>query len=285
MAHDHGQGQSRSVPCQIGGDDDRVDRLRADIPSQSEGDAVSELFKLLGDPTRLRILSTLVEAGELSVGAITEVVETSQTKVSQGLRLLRAAGVVSSRRAGRTILYRLANPQVRLMLDLSLEQSTGASATTDHIGSVDRISIATASRQPLIILDEIEAEPGLGLRGDRSGFNSARQVSIQSRTELASASKRLGRVIEPDQTRRNITIDAGELPRNRGQRLLLGTVELEVFSDAAPCAVMTEIIGTGARSALRKLAGIHCRVVRGGVIHVGDDLHLGREPALALRSA
>ena len=265
---------TEAVSCQIGTDDDRLERLRNGVASLDEGVVVSELFRLLGDPTRLRILSSLMEAGELSVGEITTVVDTSQTKVSQGLRLLRNAGVVSSRRAGRSILYRLANPRVRLLLGLSLEQASNQHGGADHVGSVDRISISPASREPLIIVDEIEAEPGTGLAGNRPGHNSARQVSIQSRYELDQAAKRLGRPIHPDQTRRNITLDGGELPRNRGQRLLVGTVELEVFSDAAPCAAMTEIIGTGARPALRKLGGIHCRVVRGGIIHVGDDLHL-----------
>ncbi len=263
-----------AASCQIGTDDDRLERIRAGVASLDEGVSVSELFRLLGDPTRLRILSSLVEAGELSVGEITDVVDTTQTKASQGLRLLRNAGVVSSRRAGRSILYRLANPQVRLLLGLSLEQASSQNTGEDYVGSVERISICAASREPLIILDEVEAQPGIGLVGNRPGLNSARQVSIQSRHELDQASKRLGRAIHPDQTRRNITLDAGELPRNRGQRLLVGTVELEVFSDAAPCATMTEIIGTGARLALRKLGGIHCRVVQGGIIHVGDDLHL-----------
>ena len=263
-----------ATTCQVGTDDDRLERLRAGVATRDEGVAVSELFRLLGDPTRLRILSSLVEGGELSVGAITEVVETSQTTTSQALRLLRNAGVVSSRRVGRTILYRLASPRVRHLLDLSLEQADSHSTRSDHVGTVERIAVAPASREPLVILDSVVAEPGTGLAGDRPGHNSARQVSIQSRFELEQASKRLGRAIEPDQTRRNITLDVGELPRNRGQRLLVGTVELEVFSDAAPCATMTEIIGTGARSALRKLGGIHCRVLRGGTIHVGDELHL-----------
>ncbi len=271
-------GSNGTVSCQIGTDEDRLHRLRAGVASQDEGSAVSELFRLLGDPTRLRVLSSLVAGGELSVGEITEVVETSQTTTSQGLRLLRNAGVVSSRRVGRTILYRLASPQVRDLLDLSLEQAGNRHTRADHVGTVERVAIAPASREPLVILDDVEAEPGTGLAGDRPGHNWARQVSIQSRYELEQASKRLGRPIDPDQTRRNITLDVGELPRNRGQRLLVGTVELEVFSDAAPCATMTEIIGPGARPALRKLGGIHCRVVHGGTIHVGDDLHLRGEP-------
>lgn len=243
-----------------------------------EANDVTDLFKLLGEPTRLRVLSALDEAGELSVGSIADVVCASEQKVSQGLRLLRSAGLVANRRAGRTIYYRVSSDRVRHLLGLSLEHTSLPADHSPHIGSIERLAYTPNSGDPLIIVDEIAVLIGTGLQGDRPGENSARQVSIQSRTELDLAEKRLGRPIHADQTRRNVTLDGGELPRVRGQRLLVGTVELEVFSDAPPCATMTEIIGSGARPALRKLGGIHCRVIRAGTIHIGDDLHLGRGP-------
>jgi len=264
--------------CQIGSDERQLESIVQAMATPEEAGVVTDLFKLLGDPTRLRILSALSEAGELSVGAIATVVDSTEQKVSQGLRLLRSAGLVAKRRVGRSVHYRVASDRARRLLDLSLEHTSLPQDHSPHIGTVERIAFAPASREPLITVDEIDVLIGTGLKGNRPGENSARQVSIQSRTELDLASKRLGRTIEPDQTRRNITLDAGELPRVRGQRLLLGTVELEVFSDAPPCATMTEIIGTGARPALRKLGGIHCRVITAGTIHVGDDLHLVRSP-------
>lgn len=268
-----------AVACQEGEDLDRLDVVRTAITSATDADDLGELFRLLGEPTRLRILSSLIEAGELSVGAIATVVETNETKVSQALRLLRNAGVVKNRRAGRVIFYRLNDPHVRLILGLSHEHRNH---TAEHrrslIGTVANVAIAAESGSPLTSVHEIEALTGVGLAGDRYAGSSARQISIQSRSELAAASERLGREILVDQTRRNITVDDGALPRKRGQRLLLGDSELEVFSDAPPCALMTEIIGKGARAALKRRAGIHCRVIRGGVIRVGDELLLGRPP-------
>ena len=82
---------------------------------------LAELFRLLGDPTRVRILFALLEAGELCVHDIATVVETSETKVSQALRLLRGAGVVRNRRDGRHIIYRLDDTHVRTLLDISRE--------------------------------------------------------------------------------------------------------------------------------------------------------------------
>lgn len=82
---------------------------------------LAEMFRLLGDPTRVRILFALLEAGELCVCDIAAVVATSETKVSQAMRLLRSASVVRNRRDGRNVYYRLDDSHVRMLLDLSRE--------------------------------------------------------------------------------------------------------------------------------------------------------------------
>lgn len=94
-----------------------VERL---IPLE-ETARITELFRLLGDPTRVRILSALVEAGELCVCDIAAVVGAPETSVSHALRLLRTAGVVRSRRGGRMVYYSLHDAHVRLLLDVSAE--------------------------------------------------------------------------------------------------------------------------------------------------------------------
>jgi len=82
---------------------------------------LAEMFRLLGDPTRVRILFALLEAGELCVCDIAAAVDTSETKVSQAMRLLRSAGVARNRRDGRNVFYRLDDAHVRMLLDLSRE--------------------------------------------------------------------------------------------------------------------------------------------------------------------
>lgn len=103
-----------------------VDKARVEDVAESLIDVnvagdLAEMFRLLGDPTRVRILFALLEAGELCVCDIAEVVETTDTKVSQAMRLLRSAGVVRNRRDGRNIFYRLDDGHVRMLLDLSRE--------------------------------------------------------------------------------------------------------------------------------------------------------------------
>lgn len=82
---------------------------------------LTELFKLLGDPTRVKLLYALVEAGELCVCDLSAVVGAPETSVSHALRLLRTAGVVRVRRSGRMAYYSLSDAHVRLLLDVSAE--------------------------------------------------------------------------------------------------------------------------------------------------------------------
>ena len=100
----------------------RVAAARQALISIREATSLAENFKLLGDPTRARVLYALLEAGELCVCDLAATVEVSQPTVSQGLRLLRAAGIVKVRRAGRMSYYSLADGHVRMLLDLAREQ-------------------------------------------------------------------------------------------------------------------------------------------------------------------
>jgi len=104
-------------------DPERVARARATIPGPDEAGLLAQLFKLLGDPNRTRILYALLEADELCVGDLAAVVDAPETTVSQALRLLRGARVVDNRRAGRMMFYRLADAHVRMLLDLSREHT------------------------------------------------------------------------------------------------------------------------------------------------------------------
>jgi ArsR family transcriptional regulator, lead/cadmium/zinc/bismuth-responsive transcriptional repressor len=102
-------------------DADRVGAARASLLSVDEASRVTELFRLLGDPNRVRMLYALAEAGELCVSDLAAVVDAPEYSVSHALRLLRTAGIVRSRRSGRMIYYSLDDEHVRLLLDVSAE--------------------------------------------------------------------------------------------------------------------------------------------------------------------
>jgi DNA-binding transcriptional ArsR family regulator len=75
-------------------------------------------FALLGDPSRLRILRTLDEAGELPVGELADLSGLTRTNLSQHLSRLAAAGVVGRRRDGTTVYYRIVDESLGKLCDL-----------------------------------------------------------------------------------------------------------------------------------------------------------------------
>jgi len=82
---------------------------------------LADRFKLLADPSRLRIVYGLLEAGERCVGDLARLVDMSDSATSHQLRQLRAAGLVRARRRGREVFYRVADTHVRLLLDVAVE--------------------------------------------------------------------------------------------------------------------------------------------------------------------
>lgn len=103
---------------------DKVLLVTANAPDADELARLSSVFKLLGDPTRARLLYALLEAGELCVCDLAAATATAEATVSQALRLLRASSVVTGRREGRNVFYRLSDAHVRLLLDVTREHIT-----------------------------------------------------------------------------------------------------------------------------------------------------------------
>ena len=134
------------------------------------------------------------------------------------------------------------------------------------------IRIAPGSRIQARAVDAVDAEAGKGLVGDRYHGARRRQVTLQSQEELDQAAEDLGHAVEAHATRRNITVDVGEIPAKPGTRLRIGDVDFEVVRDAAPCRLLDDWIGPGAMAALRGRAGSALRVLSSGTIRVGDSV-------------
>lgn len=106
-------------------------QLQDALPGEA-AEEIAQLFKTLGDPTRVRLLGALLVAGELCVNDLSKATDTAESTVSQSLRVLRAASIVKARRDGRLMYYRIADSHVRLLLDLTSEHI--AHETTDGAG-------------------------------------------------------------------------------------------------------------------------------------------------------
>jgi DNA-binding transcriptional ArsR family regulator len=85
-------------------DSGATEARRQRLVPDREVEALAETFRILGDPTRVRILDVLA-MGELCVCDIAELVDISESAVSHQLRLLRGMRLVRPRRAGRQVYY------------------------------------------------------------------------------------------------------------------------------------------------------------------------------------
>lgn len=82
-------------------------------------EGLTEIFRVLGDPTRVRILDALSRA-EMCVGDLAAQLGVTESAVSHQLRLLRSARIVRARRNGRMIFYSLDDLHVLALFDQGL---------------------------------------------------------------------------------------------------------------------------------------------------------------------
>ena len=87
-------------------------RINQDLIDFKNFNKMSELFKIFGDPTRLKILFVLFEK-EVCVCDIANIVGMQQSAVSHQLRVLKQANLVKYRRDGKTIYYSLSDDHVK----------------------------------------------------------------------------------------------------------------------------------------------------------------------------
>ncbi|MCJ2540131.1 MAG: metalloregulator ArsR/SmtB family transcription factor [Candidatus Thermoplasmatota archaeon] len=107
--------------CQVSAlHEDEVQRARTYSLPVDEVEQLSRLFKVLGDPTRTRILRAL-RSGELCVCDISHVLNMSVSSVSHQLRVLRQHDLVRFRREGKIVFYSLADPHVLALHETALE--------------------------------------------------------------------------------------------------------------------------------------------------------------------
>jgi len=91
-----------------------------------------EVFGMLADATRVRIILALRRDGELSVNHLADVVEKSPAAVSQHLAKLRLARIVSTRQDGQRVYYRLENEHASQLVRDAIHQAEHSLGTPRH---------------------------------------------------------------------------------------------------------------------------------------------------------
>ena len=98
-------------------DDKKVKSVRKAMKSAEAVAALAETFKILGDPTRIKIAFALSRE-ELCVCDIANLLGVSQSAVSHSLRTLRQMKLVKFRREGKTAYYALDDEHIKILLDI-----------------------------------------------------------------------------------------------------------------------------------------------------------------------
>ena len=100
--------------------EDIVEKVRQVMPGEDTLYDLTELFRIFGDSTRVRILYVLFES-EMCVCDIAALLGMTQSAISHQLRALKSARLVKSRREGKTVFYSLADDHVKTIIDQGLE--------------------------------------------------------------------------------------------------------------------------------------------------------------------
>lgn len=97
-----------------------VEQVQQTIPKDESLSQVAELFKVLGDRTRTRILHALFEA-ELCVCDLAYLLGMTQSSISHQLRVLKQAKLVKNRKEGKVVYYSLADDHVIRIFEQAFE--------------------------------------------------------------------------------------------------------------------------------------------------------------------
>ena len=100
--------------------EDVVEKVRQELPGEDTLYDLTELFRIFGDSTRVRILYVLFES-EMCVCDIAALLGLTQSAISHQLRALKNVRLVKSRREGKTVFYSLADDHVKTIINQGLE--------------------------------------------------------------------------------------------------------------------------------------------------------------------
>lgn len=174
-------------------------------------------------------------------------------------------------------------------------------STFPRPGQLEWIGLRPARRAPVISMPEAEVHPLVGLIGDHGkvapgrlkaltgqvgeavtpasqpavpGGPGRRQVTLIQAEHLPVVAALAGlKEAAPELLRRNLVISGLSLLALKDARFQIGEVILEGTGECHPCSRMEETLGEGGYNAVRGHGGLTARVIRGGVIRVGDEVH------------
>lgn len=99
--------------------EDNVKKAINELPNDELIADLSDMFKIFGDQTRVKILMAL-ESGEMCVCDIAAVMDMSQSAISHQLRVLKQSNIVKTRREGKVVYYSISDDHVKEIFDIAI---------------------------------------------------------------------------------------------------------------------------------------------------------------------
>ncbi len=148
-------------------------------------------------------------------------------------------------------------------------------------GTVRYLHLTPRAFLPMKSFPEITLVAGRGIEGDRymtgrdTGFYShrpedGRQVTLFEIETLEALSRDAKLELRPEDHRRNVTVQGVPLNHLVGRQFWLGETLLEATRLSTPCRHIEEILGKPVFDPLINRAGLNCKILKGGVVRVGD---------------
>lgn len=139
-------------------------------------------------------------------------------------------------------------------------------------GRVEWIGLREQRKQPLTIVDAVEAKANHGLLGDRSSLKAGkkRQVSLIQYEHLVVMSSIMGFDVTPQILRRNVVVSGINLLSLKDKEFQIGSARFLYSGLCHPCSRMEEALGDGGYNAMRGHGGILATVIESGTLSIGD---------------
>ena len=156
-----------------------------------------------------------------------------------------------------------------------------ATSTPQTVGRIEAIHLADAAAGPMRAVARVRAIAGVGLEGDRYATGTGtyspdprtdRHLTLIEAEEIEALAERDGIVLEPGETRRNVTTRGIRLNDLVGRRFRVGGIECEATRLCEPCQGLTDHIGKPVLKPLAHRAGLRALILTDGEIALGDEI-------------
>lgn len=147
------------------------------------------------------------------------------------------------------------------------------------------IHVTDGEGQPMRALDRANAIAGVGLEGDRYALDTGhyspnpradggRQITLIEEEAVEAAAEATGLEFTPLESRRNLATRGVELNDLIGQRFRVGETVIDGLDFCHPCKYLESVTDKPVMRPLVNRGGLRAKIVEGGAIAVGDELHV-----------